>query len=208
MFSPFVAYPSERRRPHEQTHTLACILPLTAAVFSPKMFCLRRFAPRLLSPMGPALTKASSSWFPLLFIPTNASPLFILLFFVCTYFLNRPCIYCSFLLLILFVSSCQWGNRCFFDFNINSNFFSPSSPSSLDLARLNSSSAQDVIEDAFVWAGAINSTTLSLAGAVAQDVKSRLPGTAEWTGLGVGWLRSLLGRREWRLPCMDVYIRL
>ena len=30
----------------------------------------------------------------------------------------------------------------------------------------------------------------------------------EWTGLGLEWLRSLLGKREWTLPCVDVKIRL
>ncbi|SCO80420.1 uncharacterized protein FRV6_04633 [Fusarium oxysporum] len=63
------------------------------------------------------------SWLPLLFIPTNASPAFIFLFFICTYFLNRPCVYCSILLLILFLTSCNWSDRCFFD--LGSNWFLP-----------------------------------------------------------------------------------
>jgi hypothetical protein len=171
------------------------------------MFCLRRFDLPDVFPL-PQPNASLSSWLPLLFIPTNASPIFILLFFVCTYFLNRPCVYCSFLLLILFASSCHWSDHCFFDFSSTSNFFlSPPSPSSA-LPNSNSSSSQEIIEDALVWAGAINNTATALVSAVIQDTKRRLPSTAEWTGLGVGWLRSLLGRREWRLPCMDVYIRL
>src|ERR1044071_6831547 len=74
------------------------------------------------------------SWLPLLFIPTNASPSFIFLFFVCTYFLNRPCLYCSFLLIILFLTSCNWSERCFFDFG--SNWFqSQPGTSYVDLLR-------------------------------------------------------------------------
>ena len=31
---------------------------------------------------------------------------------------------------------------------------------------------------------------------------------AEWTGLGVGWLRSLLGKQEWFVDCLNIQIRL
>src|ERR1700712_5882836 len=78
-----------------------------------------------------------SSWLPLLFIPTNASPIFIFLFFLCTYFLNRPCVYCSFLLLILFASSCHWSDHCFFDFS--SNWFEPRHTASIPAEAVNSS---------------------------------------------------------------------
>lgn len=32
--------------------------------------------------------------------------------------------------------------------------------------------------------------------------------SGEWVGVGLGWLRGAAGRREWRLPCMDVVVRL
>jgi hypothetical protein len=54
----------------------------------------------------------------------------------------------------------------------------------------------------------MNNTAAALAGAALEEAKRRLATRAEWTGIGVEWLRSLLGRREWRLPCVDVYIRL
>ncbi|KHN95512.1 Bladder cancer-related BC10-like protein [Metarhizium album ARSEF 1941] len=130
------------------------------------------------------------SWLPLLFIPTNASPAFIFLFFVCTYFLNRPCVYCSILLLILFLTSCNWSDRCFFDFR--SNWFLPR-PSTVD-----PSLTATVAEMA-------NSTAKTLAGAAADAISSR---SAEWTGLGLEWLRTLLGKREWKVDCMDIYIQL
>jgi hypothetical protein len=59
-----------------------------------------------------------------------------------------------------------------------------------------------------MYAGALNNTAAALAGAALEEAKRRLAMRAEWTGIGVEWLRSLLGRREWRLPCVDVYIRL
>ncbi|POR33917.1 Uncharacterized protein TPAR_05875 [Tolypocladium paradoxum] len=141
------------------------------------------------------------SWLPLLFIPTNASPAFIFLFFVCTYFLNRPCVYCSILLLILFLTSCNWSDHCFFDFR--SNWFLPR-PGCSSINATTTSLDNDSVFNATVVEMA-NSTAKALAGAAADEIAAR---RAEWTGLGVEWLRSLLGRREWRIECMDIYVRL
>ncbi|KAH8677919.1 bladder cancer-related protein BC10-domain-containing protein [Xylariales sp. PMI_506] len=143
------------------------------------------------------------SWLPLLFIPTNASPAFIFLFFVCTYFLNRPCVYCSFLLLILFATSCYWSDRCFFDFS--SNWFAPRPSTPYYPGAANETAlASDPGFNATAFE-MLNTTATALAGAAADDLARR---KAEWTGLGIEWLRSLLGRREWRIDCMDLYIRL
>ena len=74
---------------------------------------------------------------------------------------------------------------------------------------VNSSSAlsNQTLEQVSIYAGALNNTAAALAGTALEEAKRRLART-EWTGIGVEWLRSLLGRREWRLPCVDVYIRL
>jgi len=154
------------------------------------------------------------SWLPLLFIPTNASPIFIFLFFVSTYFLNRPCVYCSILLLILFASSCHWSDHCFFDFS--SNWFETRHhSSSLPLSPIpDNNISNQTMDQVAVFAGALNNTAAALAGAAMEEAKRRLangvvvPGRAEWTGIGVEWLRSLLGRREWRVPCVDITVRL
>lgn len=144
------------------------------------------------------------SWLPLLFIPTNASPAFIFLFFVCTYFLNRPCVYCSVLLLILFVTSCYWSDQCFFD--LSSNWFAPR-PSSSYYPSNSSSSITEPVFDSFDATAVemLNTTAGALAGVAADEIARK---RAEWTGLGMEWLRSLLGRREWRIECMDLNIRL
>ncbi|CAJ2511181.1 Uu.00g068060.m01.CDS01 [Anthostomella pinea] len=156
------------------------------------------------------------SWLPLLFIPTNASPAFIFLFFVCTYFLNRPCVYCSVLLLILFATSCYWSDRCFFDFS--SNWFAPwpfsSSipPSSCPSSSLPNSTAtiiSDTVYDDYGFNATavemLNTTASALAGAAVEEIARK---KAEWTGLGIEWLRNLLGKREWTIECMDLNIRL
>lgn len=153
-----------------------------------------------------ACARAPRSWLPLLFIPTNASPAFIFLFFVCTYFLNRPCVYCSVLLLILFVTSCYWSDRCFFDFS--SNWFAPRPASPYYASDAGAAPAHGASEADSLNATAVemlNGTANALAGAAADELARR---KAEWTGLGVEWLRSLLGRREWRIECMDLCIRL
>ncbi|KAI9780282.1 MAG: hypothetical protein M1816_003124 [Peltula sp. TS41687] len=174
------------------------------------------------------------SWLPLLFIPTNASPAFILLFFLSTYFLNRPCVYCSVLLFILFLSSCNWSDHCFFD--LHSNWFEPrhmSSPlipgaaivvprnnHSTTAAADDATAAAAAAETASFVASALQSSAKVLVTQGAEELKKRLLSgggggagagigrSAEWTGVGVSWVRSLLGRREWRLPCLDVHVRL
>lgn len=63
---------------------------------------------------------------------------------------------------------------------------------------------------------AVNETVVALVGAGVGEVKRRVLGTTagqggegrEWTGLGLEWVRSWLGAREWRVECLDVYVRL
>ncbi|KAL2265099.1 hypothetical protein VTJ83DRAFT_6199 [Remersonia thermophila] len=148
------------------------------------------------------------SWLPLLFIPTNASPSFILLFFLCTYFLNRPCFYCSFLLLILFLTSCNWSDRCFLDLSGPWFESSPSHPAGKQGGHNDAPGATENNLNATASAVAIEMLNTT-AGALATAAKRHLAQTtSEWTGLGLEWLRSLLGRREWRIDCLDVNIRL
>ncbi|KDB36794.1 hypothetical protein H112_01762 [Trichophyton rubrum D6] len=57
----------------------------------------------------------------------------------------------------------------------------------------------------------VNTTATALMGAAFEEAKRRVMPNAslsanepEWTGIGLEWFRSLLGRREWTLPCVDV----
>jgi hypothetical protein len=191
--------------------------------------------------------KIINSWLPLLFIPTNASPAFIVLFFLSTYFLNRPCIYCSVLLFILFLSSCHWSDHCFFD--LRGNWFEPrhmASPlippiggggggapvyNASDASSSSSSASAAATgaggggggrgrggagpgptrtsdETARLIASAAQATAQALLGAAADAARRRMQTRSEWTGLGLEWVRRVLGRREWRLPCVDIVVRL
>lgn len=143
---------------------------------------------------------------------THLFPRFVVTFFFLTYFLNRPCVYCSILLLILFVSSCHWSDHCFFD--LHSNWFEPrhlSSPLPNPIASAANESAamsNSTAGESSFLATAINNTAAALTGAAIEEVKRRMDIKTEWTGIGVEWIRSILGKKEWRVPCVDVLIRL
>ena len=119
---------------------------------------------------------------------------------------------CSALLLILFVSSCSWRDQCLFD--IYSNWFetkhlvSPLSGAFSNVTDWSASNADGVVGDGSFLVAAINETASALAGAALEEVKRRMVYKAEWTGIGLGWMRSFLGARQWRVPCVDVYVRL
>jgi hypothetical protein len=51
----------------------------------------------------------------------------------------------------------------------------------------------------------VNTTLTAIVKSAREDLEAR---RAEWSGLGIEWLRNLLGKREWRIDCMDIYIRL
>lgn len=59
-------------------------------------------------------------------------------------------------------------------------------------------------------AAQFNATVVEMVNTTAKAAARSIAEVAhpEWTGLGVEWLRSLLGKREWRIDCMDIYIRL
>lgn len=88
------------------------------------------------------------------------------------------------------------------------------------MLQSNSSIAADQLPGQDSLAGyvfeTVNTTTKALTGAAVEETQRRLAmnGTSarelrdEWTGIGLEWLRSLLGRREWTLPCVDVKVRL
>lgn len=107
--------------------------------------------------------------------------------------------------MILFVTSCYWSDRCFFDFS--SNWFAPRPPIASTSAHYTPGDANANMTAEFNSTALemLNTTANALAGAAADEISRR---KAEWTGLGIEWLRSLLGRREWRIECMDLYIRL
>lgn len=137
----------------------------------------------------------------------NASPIFIVTFFILTYLLNRPCVYCSILLVILFSSSCYWSDQCFFD--LNSNWFEPrrlipESSVSITEASAAACTGKECISETKFLFNAINETARSLIGAAAEEAKRAMLGSD--ISPDTEWAKSWLG--SWRIPCLDVNIRL
>ncbi|KAK5163611.1 uncharacterized protein LTR77_010560 [Saxophila tyrrhenica] len=169
-----------------------------STILSPKtavMFCLRNFV-------------------SLLFFLTNASPIYITLFLFGQIFLARPCVYCSVLLLVLVAT--------LFDFN--ADWFEPRwQPSTHSITETASSlfsgdaTVTELLSETASFAvAAINGTGGSLASAALDGLKRRGGGgnmgpgsTAAQAGSGgVEWLRSLAEKKQFRIPCVDVYVRL
>ncbi|KAF2432237.1 hypothetical protein EJ08DRAFT_586034 [Tothia fuscella] len=144
------------------------------------------------------------SWIPILFFLTNASPIYLILFISATYFLNRPCVYCSLLLAVLVIA--------LFDFH--SNWFEPryssasavTSTASELLANGTSPISGAVLETISLMASVVNSTAAAVVEAVGGVVGQRASTEGEANSTVVEWIKGLL-RKEWRVSCMDVVVR-
>jgi hypothetical protein len=174
------------------------------------MFCLRSWIPILFFLYVPDTSDTKKTTDTR---RTNASPIYLVLFISATYILNRPCVYCSLLLAILVIS--------LFDFN--SSWFEPrySHPSRLfavpppppttapalygNASSLLPSALMDTLD--FVG-GVINGTAMSAVGSVIDSLKGRSSPEVSVVNDTVGeWFKSLL-RKEWRISCFDVALRL
>lgn len=121
------------------------------------------------------------------------------------------------------MTSCNWSDRCFFDFSSNwfqprpgVSYFTDGTTSITGVGGGGGGGDASVLSGVENMAAAANATYLVAKDAVnatASAMMGGAPGQAaqarrEWTGIGMEWLRSLLGKREWRIDCLDVYIRL
>jgi hypothetical protein len=116
---------------------------------------------------------------------------YLVLFISATYFLNRPCVYCSLLLFILVVA--------LFDFH-TPWFDPPLAPNTAELA-LNGT----IVETAGVLAQAANHTAQAIVKNAVDSVRGRM-GQAS-SGKEYEWVKGLLGKKEWKIQCLDVLIR-
>lgn len=114
------------------------------------------------------------------------------------------------------MSSCAWSDRCLL--NVQGSWFAtrhfPSlipNPSQQTTHAGNGSESglEGHIDENVFLLKVVNETASALAGATLEEVKRRMAiQRPEWTGIGAGWLKSWSGVRQWRIPCVDVYVRL
>lgn len=72
-----------------------------------------------------------------------------------------------------------------------------------------------MLDTAAVFAQAANQTAQALAKAAVDEVRQRVLGDASAGSMGPGngsggyeWVKGLMGKKEWRVPCLDVLVRL
>ena len=128
---------------------------------------------------------------------SNVPPLYLVLFISAMYYLNRPCVYCSLLLTVLVISVYDFHN----------NWFEPQ-PDSSSSAHATNSTTTALGDNIAVASSVIQSAAASIANTVADGFTKR-------TGLDLQpqisvaeWLKEMLGKKEWRIPCIDVAVRL
>ena len=168
------------------------------------------------------------SYLPLLLLPLplSLSPVHLILLLALTYVLNRPCFYCSFLLVILFASSCHWSNRCFIDFSLQkddtasvASWFIPRLYTTTSVANTSGQASHtsdlgDFLVDVTAstvsgLAHVVKDSAVGLLDDACQKITSTASASASSAvnaGIGTHWLHYLIGRSEWTLPCVGVKI--
>ena len=180
------------------------------------------------------------SYIPLLLLPLplSLSPLHLTTLLILTYIVNRPCIYCSLLLTILFASSCHWSGKCLWEAPTSSTTCSSLASNVTDSAASNwaayfiprlyttaphtCTGVHDASSEGAVAAflAEISNNTMSGFAAAAREsgyallggMKQKIVGggsthaASTSSGIGTQWLKNLLGRSEWTLPCIGVKV--
>jgi hypothetical protein len=129
---------------------------------------------------------------------TNASPVYLVLLISATYFSNRQCVYCSLLLFILVVALVDFQTP----------WFEAPLPETLLDSAANATSplgGNSVGETAAVVFQAASQTTQALAKAALDGVRERTEGSS---AVSYQWAKALMGKKEWRVPCLDVLVRI
>ncbi|KAK9449893.1 uncharacterized protein V1518DRAFT_414990 [Limtongia smithiae] len=158
--------------------SLANSLPPYLGDRTHKMYCLRHFLLVLLMPT------------------TGASPHFLALFLLSMFILHKPCVYCSFILIALFASSCYFSENCFIDTNYGAVFLPR-----LFMLPPHLATRAAVVYDALTERAALNHANflqllpvwLRRSSAVAAGDALQAAQTAV---------------REFRLPCVSIRVRL
>ena len=154
------------------------------------------------------------SYIPLLLlpIPLSLSPVHLTILLGVTYLLNRPCLYCSLLLIILLATSCHWQQTCLIDFDFIPKFEGGSGYATWFVPK-----SETINEKS--WKNQSNQTLAYLASALAEtavagfsEASVRIRGKDILAQNATGYLSSFFGsmkslmRKEWVLPCIGVRV--
>lgn len=132
-----------------------------------------------------------------------------------TYYLNRPCLYCSLLLIILFATSCHWSHSCLIDFSYVPKKEGGSGYSTWFIPRIQTLSERSINESQSL----VNETLGYVASALANttiagltEAAARISGTTVVENMTGGYVSSVfttvkeLFRREWVIPCIGTRV--
>ncbi|KAK4995460.1 hypothetical protein LTR66_004731 [Elasticomyces elasticus] len=144
------------------------------------------------------------SWIPVLFFLANAPPVYLILFVTATYLLNRPCVYCSLLLAILVIALYDFHQPWF-----ETNDYAAHTPPADLLRGSGSTNVKDVLlETAAAAVSAVTGTATFLLSATAGVAKQKIRTDTLPSISMFEWVKSLIGKREFRVACLDLSVRL
>lgn len=157
----------------------------------------------------------AGSYIPLLLlpIPLSLSPVHFTVLLGMTYMLNRPCLYCSLLLIILFATSCHWSKTCLIDFSYVPVSEGGSGHATWFLPRIetvNEGRFNSTNETLSYMASALVNTTI----AGLAETATRIKGRAMFLSASPGYITSTIStikelfRKEWVLPCIKTRLAL
>lgn len=155
------------------------------------------------------------SYIPLLLlpIPLSLSPVHLSVLLGMTYMLNRPCLYCSLLLIILFATSCHWSTTCLIDFSYvpvsqgGSGYATWFLPRRETMDEKHYSSTNETLS--YIASALANTTMTGLF-----ETAAKIKGKSGWIGASPGYITATVStikelfRREWLIPCIRTRLAL
>jgi len=146
-------------------------------------------------------------------IPLSLSPVHFTVLLGVTYMLNRPCLYCSLLLIILYATSCHWSKTCLIDFKYVPTSEGGSGYATWFLPRIDTIHERQhnlANESLSYVATALADTTI----AALTEAAAKVRGSDLFVNASPGYVVSTfttikdLFRREWIIPCIGTRLAL
>lgn len=178
------------------------------------------------------MDRSNTCQVPLLVFLTSTPPIYVVLFLLAHYRLSGACVYCSVsahdpratlqrsslfqILLFVLVFSLFDFSADWFEPRWNGDFVGSISSTTASFISGNATFTEALVETASIAVSAINGTGGSLASAAMDGLKHKMTGTSSSAitanatngTSGFEWLRGALDKYHFRIPCLDVTVRL